>query len=281
MTMSPVLFQILSDLHLETHPSYHFPIKQAAPYLALLGDIGHVADDGLFDFLETQLRRYWTVFFLLGNHEPIHTSWTAAKSRVRGFSERMERLRSQSTMGRFVFLDHTRYDVNDTITILGCTLFSRVSPEQAMAVGSRFVDFRQINNWMVQDHVDAHLSDLKWLNAQVSEISRTDPQRQIVIFTHYSPTCDPRAMDERHSNSPVTSGFATDLSAEECWMNRSVALWAFGHTHFSCDFVDDLGKNIIANQKGYRQTYEKDFDMTKIFLVGRDAKPGHLLLGDR
>ncbi|OIW34867.1 hypothetical protein CONLIGDRAFT_651140 [Coniochaeta ligniaria NRRL 30616] len=270
--MPPVPFQILSDLHLETHPSYDFPIKQTAPYLALLGDIGHVADDSLFGFLEKQLRRYWIVFFLLGNHEPTHTSWPVAKSRVRDFSERMEQLRSRSTIGRFVFLDQTRYDINDTVTILGCTLFSRVLPEQALAVGSRFVDFKQIQNWVVENHVDAHLSDLKWLNAQVSEISRTEPQRQIAIFTHYSPTFDARAVDERHTDSPVRSGFATDLQTEECWKSQSVVLWAFGHTHFSCDFVDDLGKNIVANQKGYHGSREEAFEMKKVFLVGRHAE---------
>lgn len=270
--MSPISFQILSDLHLETHPSYDFRLTQTAPYLALLGDIGHVADDGLFGFLEKQLSRYWIVFYLLGNHEPCHTSWSSAKSRVREFSERMDRLRRRSTIGRFVFLDQTRYDVNDYISILGCTLFSRVLPEQAVAVGTRFVDFKQILDWTVEDHVETHLSDLKWLNTQVSEISRTEPHRQIVIFTHYSPTLDTRAVDENHSDSPVMSGFATDLVAEECWKNQSVVLWAFGHTHFSCDFVDDLGKNIIANQKGYYGFCKKGFEMKKVVLVGTDAK---------
>lgn len=272
--MSPVSFQILSDLHLETHPSYGFPIKQTAPYLALLGDIGHVADDGLFGFLEKQLRRYWIVFFLLGNHEPIHTSWPTAKGRVREFSQRMERLRSTSTIGRFVFLEQTRYDINDTISVLGCTLFSRVSPEQAMAVGNRFVDFRQIQGWTVEDHVDAHLSDLNWLNTQVADMSRTEPQRQIAIFTHYSPTLDTRAVSETYKDSPVMSGFATDLHTEECWKNQSVVLWAFGHTHFGCNFVDELGKNIIANQKGYYTSHGEGFEMKKVFLLGRDAKSG-------
>lgn len=270
--MAPVPFQILSDLHLETHPSYNFPIKQTAPYLALLGDIGHVVDGGLFEFLEAQLRKYWIVFFLLGNHEPTQTSWPVAKNTVREFSERVERLRSHSTIGRFVFLDQTRYDVNDTLTVLGCTLFSRTTPEQAVAVESRFVDFRQIQNWAVEDHVDAHLSDLAWLNAQVAEISRAEPQRQIAVFTHHSPTLDARAVDEGHRDSPVMSGFATDLAAEECWKSQSVVLWAFGHTHFSCDFVDDLGKNVVANQKGYYGSPEKGFDMKKVFVIGKDGK---------
>jgi hypothetical protein len=151
--MSPTVFQIVSDLHLETQGSYEYNFKQTAPNLALLGDIGQVAHDALFAFLEKQLTRYWNVFFLLGNHEPVSGSWPAARQRVREFSKRMEQLQARSTIGRFIFLDQTRYDVNTTLTVLGCTLFSRVTQDQAAAVAGRLIDFRQILNWTVEDHV--------------------------------------------------------------------------------------------------------------------------------
>ncbi|KAL2131009.1 hypothetical protein VTI74DRAFT_5668 [Chaetomium olivicolor] len=276
--MSPAVFQIVSDLHLETQRSYEYNFKQTAPNLALLGDIGQVTHDALFTFLEKQLRRYWNVFFLLGNHEPVSGSWPAAKQRVREFAERMERLQARSTIGRFIFLDQTRYDLNATLTVLGCTLFSRVTQDQAAAVAGRLIDFRQILNWTVEDHVDAHLSDLRWLNAQVAQISQTQPQRQIVIFTHHSPTTDARAADQRHKGSPVASGFATDLSLEECWTNPSVVMWAFGHTHFSCDFVDGRGKRVVANQRGYAMALQSAFDSEKTFVVGKEAGSSMLLV---
>jgi hypothetical protein len=237
-----------------------------------------VAHDELFHFLEKQLRRYWNVFFLLGNHEPITCSWPAAKRRVRDFADRMEQLRVRSTIGRFIFLDQTRHDVNDTLTVLGCTLFSRVTPEQAAAVGSRLIDVQQIQDWTVADHVEAHESDLCWLNAHASEIARAQPQRQIVVFTHHSPTTDARAIDERHRGSPVASGFATDLGAEECWTNPAVVMWAFGHTHFSCDFVNEIGKRVVANQKGYALALQTAFDAGKLFVVGGDASTNSGLL---
>lgn len=137
----------MSDLHLETRLSCDFVLKQTAPNLALLGDIGEVIDDGLFAFLDMQLRRYWNVFFVLGNHEPALTSWPDAKRRVRTFSERMENLRARSTIGRFIFLDQTRDDPGRHSyhpAILGCTLFSRITPAQRMEVSSRFVNFKQI-----------------------------------------------------------------------------------------------------------------------------------------
>jgi len=47
-------------------------------------------------------------------------------------------------------------------------------------------------------------------------------------------------------------------------------MWAFGHTHFNCDFLDEVGKRVVTNQKGYYTTPEKSFKMTKMFAVGRE-----------
>jgi hypothetical protein len=267
--MSSSSFQIVSDFHLETRASYDWPFRQTAPNLALLGDIGQVVDDGLYAFLEKQLRRYWNVFFVLGNHEPATTSWPAAKQRMCDFADRMERLRAKSTIGRFVLLDRTRHDVDGTLTVLGCTLFSKVTQEQQMDIGNRLVDFRQIRHWTVDDHNIAHAVELEWLNSQVSALTKSEPGRQIVIFTHYSPTVDDRAVDPKHRESPVSSGFATDLRSNECWTNPAVTLWAFGHTHFNCDFTDRLGKRVAANQLGYASAEEKDFDAKKVFFMKR------------
>ncbi|KUI66953.1 hypothetical protein VM1G_02195 [Cytospora mali] len=275
--MSSTSFQILSDIHLETHGSYDFPIKQSAPNLALLGDIGQVADDGLFVFLENQLKRYWNVVFILGNHEPHGTTWKTAKANVHAFEARMNYLRASSTLGRFHFLDQGRWDVNDSLTVLGCTLFSNISPEQAFDVGRRLGDFRKIADWAVEDHIAAHQSDLKWLNDQVITISDTEPGRRIAVFSHYSPTLDKRAIESRHTNSTVTSGFASDLSQEECWTNKMVIFWAFGHTHFNCDFTDEYGKRVITNQKGYASALETDWDNKKVYMIGQGKGSGLLM----
>lgn len=63
--IAPAFFQVILDLHLETSQLYDFDIKQTAPNIALLGDIGQVIDDGVFIFLERLLSKYWNVFYLL------------------------------------------------------------------------------------------------------------------------------------------------------------------------------------------------------------------------
>lgn len=266
-----VPFQVISDLHLESPSAYDiFDIPPKAPHLALLGDIGNVRDPGFFPFIETQLSKFRMVFFLLGNHEPYHSSWADVTMKIHKFEretcQRAER-EPESRLGRFVFLNRTRYDVSDDVTVLGCTLYSHVPPENAERVNFGLTDFYQIDDWTVESHNAAHATDLAWLNAQVAAIG---PGRKIVILTHHSPvTHDARAIDPAHAGSAISSGFVTDLSGEECWTNTQVAVWAFGHTHYNCDFkVDGVGgKRVVSNQRGYYFRQVGDFDVEKVVSV--------------
>ena len=267
-------FQIMSDLHLEAPSAYDaFPVPSKAPHLALLGDIGNVRDEGFFRFLEEQLTSFDTVFFLLGNHEPYHQGWSNVKERLRDFSTTVSERRSlqaenDSRIGRFVFLDQTRYDVSSDVTVLGCTLHSKVAPSQHDNVSFGLNDFYYISDWTVEDHCEAHQRDVAWLNAQVAEISAREPFRKVVIFTHHSPSTAEAVTDPVHLKSPISSGFATDLSKEECWSNSAIQLWAFGHTHYNCDYVDVVTrKRVVANQRGYYFSQASEFDLEKVVSI--------------
>ncbi|TVY89183.1 Uncharacterized protein LAWI1_G005617 [Lachnellula willkommii] len=279
--MSSVKIQLMSDLHLETpqaRPTYQdFEIAPECQYLALLGDIGNVVDNRLFEFLESQLRSFKVVFYLLGNHEPFGMTQLDAQTTVRAFGHKMEELRSSagSTLGKFVFLDQTRYDLTEEVTVLGCTLFSQIANDQRESVSLFCSDFSEIHDWTADAHNAAHQSDLRWLNTQVGHIVQHEPHREILVFTHHSPTLLEEANDPRHLDdaAQVRSAFVTDLSDEECWNNANVKLWAFGHTHFNCDFVD-LGtkRRVVSNQKGYRRTELDTFDVAKVVEVNLSSE---------
>ncbi|KAJ9287203.1 hypothetical protein DTO021C3_5121 [Paecilomyces variotii] len=252
--MDEIQIQILSDLHLETPPAYDiFTIVPKAPFLALLGDIGYVKDDGFFDFIRTQLQRFRVVFLVLGNHEPYHSNWTETKSKVLRFKHDADHMFQEGEItGKFILLDQTRFDISATVTILGCTLFSHVTADQAESVNFGLNDFYHIDDWSVEKHQEAHVADLTWLNTEIDSISRFEPQRKIVVFTHYCPSTHETVIDPRHRNSRISSGFMTDLKMEQCWQRNTVKLWAFGHTHFNCDFQDaETGKRVVSNQRGY------------------------------
>ncbi|PWY88694.1 acyl-CoA dehydrogenase mitochondrial precursor [Aspergillus sclerotioniger CBS 115572] len=260
-------FQIVSDLHLENPVAYDlFEISPKAPYLALLGDIGNVRDDGFLPFIEDQLRKFEVVFLVLGNHEPFHSSWPEVREKLRQFSDDISHKRAQHTqpgspkLGEFVLLDQTRYDLAPDVTVLGCTFHTKICEMQEERVSFGLNDFYYIKDWSVEDHRAVHEADRAWLNDQVSEIAKSDPHHKIVIFSHHSPTVAPSAVDPVHAKSPISSAFATDLTGEPCWEKPQVRLWAFGHTHYNCDFTDNrTGKRIVANQRGYYFSQAKFF----------------------
>jgi Calcineurin-like phosphoesterase len=127
--------------------------------------------------------------------------------------------------------------------------------EQTTTVKMFVTDFSRIENWETHDHSSAHESDVNWLNAEVKAIKEEEPERIVVISTHHSPTLLEAAADPMHKNdsTQTNSAFATDMSKEVCWSSTQVRLWAFGHTHYNCDFEDPhTKKRVFASQKGYR-----------------------------
>lgn len=167
--------------------------------------------------------------------------------------------------GQFVFLDQTRYDISPTVSVLGCTLFSEVTPEQEESVSLGLNDFYHIGDWSVEAHREAHLADLHWLNYEIDSISRLEPGRKVAVFTHYCPLTVKNVVDPKHEDSKISSGFMSDLSNECCWKRGVVSLWAFGHTHFNCDFrYPEHGRRVVSNQRGYYFAQATGFDSTKI-----------------
>jgi len=247
--------QIISDLHLEAPKAYDiFDIIPKAPYLALLGDIGNVAShkDDCLAFLTRQLNQFRVVFFVSGNHEAYHSNWPETLEILHTFERDVH---NNATLGDFILLDRAVYRMPDTnIVILGCSLFSFISAGNSKSVSVGLNDFFVTDGWDVDSHNEAHKRDIAWLNTQVAELEHSDVR--IMIFTHWSPSMDARAINPRHATSPITSAFSTDLSEEKCFQNEKVKIWAFGHTHYNCDFVVERKQGIgslrlVANQRGY------------------------------
>jgi hypothetical protein len=262
----PLRFQILSDLHLETplsSPSYDkLTIPISAPNLFLLGDIGLTTHPQLFTFLSSLLTTYPSlqIYYVLGNHEAYHTTLDLSISTLQTFSSNWL-AKDPSGVGRFHFLHRTRIDLSPTLTLLGCTLWTRIPPPSIPACASLLTDFSDRNGiWdrSIEQHNLDHSTDLSWLNSTVAQIAATEPEREIVVLTHHSPTIDPRANSARHRGSSTNCGFRTDLSGEMCWTSKRVKMWAYGHTHFSCQFREggEEGMLVVSNQMGYNKSKE-------------------------
>lgn len=160
-------FHVLSDLHLEVdqqYASFEFPV--CADYLILAGDVGCLADyDAYLYFLQKQAERFVTVFLVLGNHEFYKESFESGVEKTR-------RLEKEPCLnGRLVVLHRRRYDAPDSnVTILGCTLWSRVSERSSDNVRQKVQDFHQIENWAIDNHNAAHDADSEWLLRELEAI---------------------------------------------------------------------------------------------------------------
>ncbi|KAK3371705.1 Metallo-dependent phosphatase-like protein [Lasiosphaeria ovina] len=269
--------QVVSDLHLESPKAYDvFELEPKAPYLALLGDIGNVAahKDDCLAFLTRQLRQFRAVLFVPGNHEAYHSTWPATLEILAAFEREAG---DDPSLGTFVLLDRATFRLPDccsssssssgAMVIAGCSLFSAVPDDRQMAVSMGLNDFYMTgSDWDVAAHNAAHRRDLSWLNARVAELEQQPDVGAIVILSHWSPSMDARAADPRHAASPITSGFATDLSTEPCFKSSKVKVWAFGHTHYNCDFLVERGLGplrLVTNQRGYYFDQARGFDGQK------------------
>ncbi|KAI1268752.1 Ser/Thr protein phosphatase superfamily [Xylariaceae sp. FL1019] len=279
--------QVLSDLHLESPKAYEiFSIPPKAPSLALLGDIGYAVkhESDYHSFLRRHLAHFRTILLVMGNHEPWHSNWDKATESMRAFEAeiRAERKKDPACgLGEFVLMDRTRYDIKtlgsspenaeeETVIVLGCVLFSHV-PEKAMEdVSLGLQDFYVTEHWTVEEHNNAFQTDLSWLNVAAIEQEKQQDgkERKIIILTHHSPTMEDQANDPVHAGSKIQAGFVTDVSQEGCWKSPLVKVWAFGHTHYNCDFVLEEGRlRVLANQKGYYGGRSNGFDIEKVVQI--------------
>ncbi|KAF6807448.1 ser thr protein phosphatase [Colletotrichum sojae] len=260
--------QILSDLHLESPKAYDiFEVVPKAPILALLGDIGYVGahKDDYLTFLSQQLSQFRAVLLVPGNHEAYRSTWPQTLAILRALEEETN---SNPKLGQFVLLDRTVFRVPESdIVVLGCSLFSHVPPESADVVSMGLNDFFQTGeDWDVAAHNAAHARDVAWLNECVTELGLANAR--IIVFSHWSPSGDSRSVDPRHAGSPIGPGFATDLSGEACFASPRVKVWAFGHTHYNCDFTvertDSGPLRLVTNQRGYYFAQAAGFDAERV-----------------
>lgn len=171
--------------------------------------------------------------------------------------------KTDSSKGEFVFLNRRAYHLSPDTVILGCTLWTALNPDDLDILKWSLTDFRRINGFKPEAYQAAHQRDVAWLSDTITQLKTSDAPKKIVVFTHHSPTVTDTG-DPKYLGGPTNSAFATELTDEE-WWGSPITLWAFGHTHWSCDFVRN-GVRVVSNQRGYGEG-GKGFDPRKVIDV--------------
>ncbi len=270
--------QLLSDLHLETHPHFVPEFAPGADVLILAGDIGSYQEGSMLvtqDDHDFGLARFspradlaaWPVpvFFVPGNHEYDGMPFEEAHARLQETCERLQ-----------ITWLHRRVKVMNGVRLIGCTLwsdFEALVPQQgpltqqlkAREKAERAADFylRKTGTTLdgkpfLSDAVRAQAqADQAWLTQALSESF----EGVTVVVTHFAPSL--KSADPRYGLTPGTAGFCNALDH----LLPKANLWLHGHLHCAHDYVH-AGCRVVANPLGYaRKNEQRAFESRKIWRV--------------
>ena len=168
-----------------------------------------------------------------------------------------------ATRGKLEVLYETRSEVPGTnITLLGCTLWSKIPESDAATVLRKMPEFDAesgIQEWDVEKHNLEHKRDFKWL---VDEVKNPNPttsegglaptgtggkeQRQVVVVTAFTP--DLRGcLEPWQVDAPWASAYGTNLLNGPYFSN--VKTWISGTTGRTYEFKRGE-TTLISNQRG-------------------------------
>jgi predicted phosphodiesterase len=277
-----VNIQLLSDLHLESHPHFSAQPLAGADVLVLAGDIGSyqlnsdltrlaVPDFGLARFSPRPVHEGgagWPtpVIFVPGNHEYDGLEFDEAHQRLRQACERWG----------LIWLEQESV-VLQGVRFVGCTLWSDFdglssaagTPANAAAstapgalaehLKARDKAFRAANFYLRKNHSlqagapmlaeqvrEQALKSQRWLRQALA----TGFDGPTVAVTHFAPSL--LSADPRYGLTPGTAGFCNALDD----LLPAAKLWLHGHLHCAQDYVS-RGCRVVANPLGYARKGEQ------------------------
>jgi predicted phosphodiesterase len=275
-----VNIQLLSDLHLESHPHFSAQPLAGADVLVLAGDIGSyqlnsdltrlaVPDFGLARFSPRPVHEggaAWPtpVIFVPGNHEYDGLEFDEAHQRLRQACERwgLIWLEQESVLLQGVrFVGCTLWSDFDALSSAAGTPANAAAAPGALAeqLKARDKAFRAANFYLRKNHSlqagapmlaeqvrEQALKSQRWLRQALA----TGFDGPTVAVTHFAPSL--LSADPRYGLTPGTAGFCNALDD----LLPAAQLWLHGHLHCPQDYVS-RGCRVVANPLGYARKGEQ------------------------
>lgn len=266
--------QLLSDLHLESHPHFQARPAPGADVLVLAGDIGSYQsgsqlltldepDFGLARFSPlppSQGGAGWPVpvVFVPGNHEYDGLDFDATHDRLQQVCQRLGLIwleRRSLVMQGVRLLGTTLWtDFESLLQMPGLRADSQAQRDKLMDKAFRAANFylqKTGGTWRGQPLLAEQVRLLAlqcqaWLRQALAQPF----EGPTVVITHFAPTL--ASTDPRYGLTPGTAGFCNALDA----LLPQAQLWLHGHLHCPVDTVQS-GCRIVANPLGYAKKNEQ------------------------
>ncbi len=252
--------QLLSDLHLETHPEWQATPLADADLLVLAGDVGSYQPGSRLQGDDFGLERFspragWPtpVLFVPGNHEYDTLDFDAAHLRLRATCERLGihwLERETLVMGGVRFVGTTLWTDFDALAADEPPERQLKARDKAFRAANYYLKktltTREGEPWLAEG-VRAHgLVCQNWLRSTLA-IPHDGPT---VVVTHFAPSL--HSADPRYGRVPGTAGFCNALDA----LLPQADLWLHGHLHAPSDYR--VGRcRVVANPLGYARKNEQ------------------------
>jgi len=247
-----MLLRIVSDLHLDSDPSYHLSTieNEDSTVLVIAGDCFNGAWFS-YEFFKELSNRFYKVLYIFGNHEYYNCSLLCQSSFIK---KELSRLSN-------VFVLDNDIKIIDGITFIGTTLWSNIlsrswDEQQAIKYGiNDFAKIKYLNDkyLTIDNYHKLHIDSLTWLRNTLYQ--KEKESKKIVVITHHAPSW--QSVTEKYRGDFLNAAFVSNL--DNLILKHQPLLWIHGHTHSSLNYyIGDT--HIICNPKGYGEENISNFN---------------------
>ena len=273
--------QLLSDLHLESHPHWQPTPAPGADVLVLAGDIGSYQAGSSLTDADFGLARFaplhgWStpVLFTPGNHEYDALDFDATHQRLRDVCARLgitwlerevvtlpRRANDPQGAGAVRFVGTTLWSDYDALAMLGQAKDDLTTQLRLRGKAFRAANFylkkaattRNGVPWLAEDMREQAMLCQQWLH-QALVTAPSDSNTKTVAVTHFAPSL--RSADPRYGLTPSTAGFCNSIDE---YLNHA-DVWLHGHLHCPSDYTHVSAHHtcrVLANPLGYARKNEQ------------------------
>ena len=248
--------QYASDLHLESNRINDFSqlIKPIAPFLALVGDIGHITSPTYKPFFDYISNEFEQVYYVPGNHEyynPTKKHKTDENVTMYQLNHQMKNFCDSYKNVHYLYRNSIK--LNDfNVGIIGSPLWTPYFSSKKIFVSKDKTLDSDYANYL-------HQLDITYIDDRCRKLRNTNSK--IIILTHFIPSFS--LILNKYKNYPNKDNFAS--GSDFLFYRFPINCWIYGHTHHSS--TQSINKTLcLTNPYGNKNQYETNGFCDQMFV---------------